>query len=140
MNRLGLTQILYIPELIQFLNDVETNPGSGVVDPTKTIAAPYSQGNVEVFGVATAGTQCVAMSLSALVHNFRTPIAITSSTDLVQIMNIGSNMYSAVSQSCKQGPLLLTDLPVMVNLSGINYQLTYGESFSGLLNSAPPII
>ena len=71
MNRLGLTQILYIPELIQFLNDVETNPGSGVVDPTKTIAAPYSQGNVGVFGVATAGTQCVATSLSALISEIQ---------------------------------------------------------------------
>ena len=40
---------------------------SRIVDPTKTIAAPYSQGNVEVFGTAKAGTQRVAMSLSALV-------------------------------------------------------------------------
>ena len=29
---------------------------------------------------------------------------------------------------------------VMNNLSDINYQLTYGESYSGLLNGAPPII
>lgn len=51
--------------------DIERNPGPGIVDPTKTIAAPYSQGNVEIFGTANAGTQCVAMSLSALVFNFR---------------------------------------------------------------------
>ena len=66
MNRLRLTQIylyrFYIPELIRLANDVETNPGPGIVDPTKTIAAPYSQGNVKVFGTANAGTQCVAMS------------------------------------------------------------------------------
>ena len=38
--------------------------------------------------------------------------------------------------------ILLTDLPVMNNLSvsDINYQLTYSESYSGLLNGAPPII
>ena len=142
MNRLWLTQIylyrFYIPELIRLANDVETNPGPGIVDPTKTIAAPYSQGDVEVFGTANAGTQCVAMSLSALVYNFRNPI--TSSADLVQIMNIGNNMYSALSQSCRQGLLLLTDLPVMVNLSDINYQLTYSESYSGLINGAPPTI
>ena len=41
-------------------------------------------------------------------------------------------MYSALSQSCKQGLLLLTDLPVMVNVSDINYQLTYSESYGGL--------
>ena len=119
--------------------DIERNPGPGIVDPTKTIAAPYSQGNVEIFGTANAGTQCVAMSLSALVFNFRN--SITSSADLVQIMNIGNNMYSALSQSAKQGLLLLTDLPCMVNLCDTNYQLTYSESYSGLINSfAPPII
>ena len=66
MNRLWLSPI-YIPELIRLLNDLETKPGPKIVDPTKTIAAPYSQGDVEVFGTANAGTQCVAMSLSALV-------------------------------------------------------------------------
>ena len=111
------------------------------VDPAKTIAAPYSQGNVEIFGTNAghAGTQCVAMSLSALVFNFRN--SITSSADLVQIMNIGNNMYSALSQSAKQGLLLLTDLPCMVHLRDTNYQLTYSESYSGLINSfALPII
>ena len=49
-------------------------------------------------------------------------------------------MYLALSQSGKQGVLLFTDLPVMVNLSDINYELTYSESYSGLLNSALPII
>ena len=81
---------------------------------------------------------CVAMSLSPLVYNFRNPI--TSSADLVKIMNIGNNVYSALSQSCKKGHLLLTDLPVMVNLSDINYQLTCGESYSGLKNCTRPII
>ena len=70
MNRQWLRQIylncFYIPELIQLANDVETNLGPGIVDPTKTIAAPYSQqsqGNVKVFGTANAGTQCMAMFL-----------------------------------------------------------------------------
>ena len=51
-------------------------------------------------------------------------------------------MYSALSQSCKQGLLFLTDLPhgYGYNLSYINYQLTYSDSYSGLLNSALPII
>ena len=68
----GFTKIylyrFYIPELIRLANDrCANNPGPGIVDPTKTIAPPYSQGNVEVFGTANAGTQPVAMSLSALV-------------------------------------------------------------------------
>jgi len=44
---------------------------------------------------------CVALSLSAIVFNFRN--SITSSADLIQIMNIGNNMYSALTQSAKQG-------------------------------------
>ena len=51
--------------------DVETNPGPTVVNPTKTISAPYSQSNAEVFGVRNAGRQCVAMSLSALIYIFQ---------------------------------------------------------------------
>ena len=129
INHLWLTEIylyrFYIPELIQLANDAQTNPGPGIVDATKTIAAPYmySQGNVEVFWYGKCR------------HT-----TITSSADLVQIMNIGNNMYSALSQSCKQGLLFLTDLPVMVNLSNINYQLTYSDGYSGLLNSALPLI
>ena len=44
--------------------DVEKNPGLRPMyaDPSKTIAAPYSQGNELVFG-QNAGQQCVAMSL-----------------------------------------------------------------------------
>ena len=112
-----------------------------IVDPTKTIAAAYSQqsqGDVELSGKANAGTQCVAIFLSALIYNLRN--LITSSADLVQMMNNGNNMYKTLPQSCKQGFLLLTDLPVMVNLSDINYQLTCSESCSGLLNGVPHII
>ena len=54
--------------------DIERNPGPGIVNPTKTIAAPHSQGNVEIFGAANAGTQSGAISLSALVFNFRNSI------------------------------------------------------------------
>ena len=66
----------------------------------------------------------MGMSLSALVYSFRNPRI--SSVGFVRIMpNIGNNMNTILSQSCKQGFLLSTDLPVMVNLSDINYQLTY---------------
>ena len=72
---------------------------------------------------------CGNVSVSTC-YNFGNPIA--CSADLVQIMNTGNDMYSALSQSCKQRLLLLIDLPVMVNLSDINYQLTYSESYGGL--------
>ena len=51
--------------------DVETNPGP--VDGSKTIKAPQSQDNVTLFGL-NAGSQCVAMSLTALTYNHRNTI------------------------------------------------------------------
>ena len=85
-----------------------------------------------VFGTRNAGTQCVAMSWSALIFNFRN--AITSLADLVEILNIGKCLYSTLSKSVKETLLLFTDLPAMVSLFESNYQLTYSESYSGVLN------
>ena len=70
-------------------NDIETNPGPPIphVNPILTIKAPYSQGDITIFG-ANAGHQCVAMSLCALVY-YRIK-GIKSSNDLVQIMNMGN--------------------------------------------------
>ena len=53
------------------------------VDATKTIHAPYCQGNVTVFG-ENAGQQCVAMSLCTLIYSKITKI--TSVDEMTQIM------------------------------------------------------
>ena len=66
-----------------------------LVDPRKIIKAPYSQGDVVVFG-QNAGQQCVAMSLCALIyHNMK---GIGDLDELKQIMHIGSKLYSSLSQ------------------------------------------
>ena len=72
--------------------DVETNPGP--VDGSKTIKAPYSQDNVTLFGL-NAGSQCVAMSLTALIYNHRNTIV--SSRDWQNVMNIGNELYTSLS-------------------------------------------
>jgi len=61
------------------------------VDSSKTIAAPYSQGNELVFGQNT-GQQCVAMSLCSLIYNTRQ--SISCAQDLINIMNFGNQLYS----------------------------------------------
>ena len=63
--------------IFKLSTDIEKNPGP--IDGSKTICAPYSQGNVNVFG-DNAGKQCVAMSLCALIYNTSKPI--TNSVDL----------------------------------------------------------
>ena len=66
-----------------YRSNIEKNPGPSqvLIDPSKTIQGPYSQGNVILFGL-NAGQQCVAMSLCALIYRN----SITSATDLVNIM------------------------------------------------------
>ena len=79
------------------------------VDSSKTIQAPYSQGDVAVFG-QNAGQQCVAMSLCALIyHNMK---GIGNPDDLTQIMHIGNQLYSSLSLLSRQSFLLLTDFSI----------------------------
>ena len=88
------------------------------------------QGNVAVFG-QNAGQQCVAMSLCALIHNFRNKSVIYTISypeHLVQIMNIGNELYSALSRLSRQSYLLPTELPTMVTVLNTNYQLEFTES------------
>ena len=74
-DRVKFTQIagenVYLPLLLRLGNDVEENPGPtvyDVVDPSKTICADFSQDNGRLFR-HNAAKQCVAMSLTAIVHS-----------------------------------------------------------------------
>ena len=108
--------------------DIETNPGPFVVDPSKTIHAPYSQGNSFVFG-SNAGKQFVAMSLIAIL--FDCIYSIRSSSDLKEIMNVGNELYTRLSQSAGQDLLMLTEIPEVLCLRDTIYSLKYSESYFG---------
>ena len=84
--------------------DVETNPGT--VDGSKTIKAPYSQDNVTLFGI-NAGSQCVAMSLTALIYNRQNTIV--SSRDLQNVMNFGNELYTSLSRLSQQTSVAFSD-------------------------------
>ena len=104
---------------------------------SKTIAAPYSQGNELVFG-QNAGQQCVAMSLCSLIYNNK-QAGISSANDLIQIMNIGNQLYSSLSQLARQSSLMQTELPTMLNVLDTDYQLEYGESYTGTVGQETAI-
>ena len=114
--------------------DIEKNPGPTYIDPSKTIHAPYSQGDVNVFS-SNAGWQCVGMSLCALIYNYSN-VSITDSGDLIQIMHLGNELYSVLSRLLGQSYLLLSELPTMVTVLNTNYQLEFSESYSGNLHAA----
>ena len=108
--------------------DIEKNPGPSVyVDATKTINAPYCQGNVTVFG-ENAGQQCVAMSLCALIYSKITKI--TSVDDMTQIMIVSIQLYSSLSLLARQSVLMLTELPGMVTVSEHFLHLEYSDSYA----------
>ena len=77
---------------LNLCNDIETNPGPPIygIDPTLTIKAPYSRGDIMYFG-ENAGKQCVAMSLIALIYNKIK--GIHTCDDLVQILEMGNQLY-----------------------------------------------
>ena len=91
--------------------DSERNPGPSVyLDATKTIYAPYCQGNVAVFG-ENVGQQWVAMNLCALIYSKIRRIIFVD--DMIQIMIAGNKLYSSLSLLKRQSMLLLTELPGM---------------------------
>ena len=106
------------------------------VDPRKTIKAPYSQGDVVVFG-QNARQQCVVMSLCASIYHSMKGIG--NFNELKQIMHIGSKLYSSLSQLSRQSFLLLADLPSMRTVLGEDYQLEYSESYTGNVHDEPTI-
>ena len=112
--------------------DIEKNLGPPTyVDPNKIIVASYSQGNELVFG-QNAGQQCVAMSLCSLIYNDTQ--GISSANDLIQIMNIGNQLYSSLSQLARRAHLMQSELPTALNVFDTDYQLEYSESYSGTVH------
>ncbi|CAB3979240.1 ATP-dependent DNA helicase PIF1 [Paramuricea clavata] len=137
----GSTHDLYTQQIYKNLNhlknvcqsalctDIETNPGPVFyIDPSKTISAPYSQGNQIIFG-ETAGQQCLAMCVCALICNKRQTIC--TPQDLVNVMNIGNELYSNLSCLAQQSFLLFTELPSQLTVFDTDYIFEYSESYSG---------
>ena len=107
----------YIPLLIRQANDVEENPGPtifDVIDPTRTICADHSQGNVALFG-ENADKQCVAMSLTTIIYYHIQDMNLWTSSTLNNILTIGNNLYIYIRCSVRTNDyLLLTDVPHIV--------------------------
>ena len=118
---------IYVPLLLRLGNDIEENPGPtvyDVVNPSKTISADFSQGDGRKFG-QNAGKQCVAMSLTAIVHSHITNINLWDSSFLNFILHAGNSLCTCISSSINKNFLLLTDVPEMVSVSDKIYHLQY---------------
>ena len=49
----------------------------------------------------------------------------------IQIVNIGNQWYSSLSQFARQSYLMQTELPIMLNVLDTDYELEYSESYTG---------
>ena len=54
--------------------------------------------------------------------------------DLVNIVNIDDELYSGLSSLSKQSYLLFTEVPEIIIVFNINYQLQYSPSYTGTIN------
>ena len=117
---------------LMLCGDIEINPGPVFNNPVKTIHAPYSQGNTEIFG-ENAGRQCVPMSLCSLIYLYRNN-SICDSSDLVDIMNLGNQLYSTLSRLSRQMYLLLEELPTMITVEDCDYSIEFSQSYTGNLH------
>ena len=72
--------------------DIETNPGP--VNIFKVVKASTHQGNAAVFG-QTAGSQCMFMSISAIVYSHVKSLCYWGQNDLDAILRIGNDLYGS---------------------------------------------
>ena len=69
------------------------------------------------------------MSLCALIYKHEN--SISSSADLVSIMDTGNELFSVLSRLYNQYFLLLTELPEMVTVLETNYHMEHSPSYIG---------
>ena len=84
--------IVYVALLLRMANDVEEKPGPTVydiVEPSQTNCADFRQGNKRQFG-QSARKQCVAMSLTAIIHTQVKDIITWDSIFLNTILSFGN--------------------------------------------------
>ena len=64
---------------------------------------------------------------------------IHSANDLMEIMNIGNQLYSGLSQFARQSFLMQSELPSMLNVFETDYQIQYSETYTGTVHQEAAI-
>ena len=64
---------------------------------------------------------------------------ISSANDLIQIINIGNQLYSTLSQLARQAFLMQSELPTVLYVFDTDYQLEYSENYSGTVHQETAI-
>ena len=75
----------------------------------------------------------IAISLCSLIYVHGNG-SILDTSALVNIMNLGNELFSMLSRLTRQSYLLLTELPTMVTVEDTNYTLQFSESYTANLH------
>ena len=70
------------------------------------------------------------MSLCAIIYNYDRKV-ITSLKDLIIIMNVGNELYTALSSLSRQTYLMLTELLAEVIAFNTTFQIQYSPNLTG---------
>ena len=79
-----------------------------------------------------SGQRCVEMSLCSLIYN--NTQGISSANDLIQVMNIGHQLFSSLLQLARQAYLRQSELLTALKVFDTDYQLEYSESQPGTIH------
>ena len=91
----------------------------------------FHQGNVSLFGNNSV-KQCVAMSLTAIVHNTAVQSCYAwRSVDINYILRTGDSLYTVIHGLIGKDYLLLTDVPTCLSINESTYILQYSDYISG---------
>ena len=120
-----------VPNVYKYLNhrvnhfksnlsrDIETNPGP--------VINSYKQ--FKLLSVRTMW-QCLGQML---VHSVQGGMVLYPQWK-VNIMNFSNELYFGLSSLSRQSQLLLTEVPKMMRVFNINYQLQYSPSYTGTIH------
>ena len=75
------------------------------------------------------------MSLTSIIFVHRNN-GISSSMDLIQIMNIGNELYGSLSRLSRQTFLMLTEVPEIISIFHTTYKLDYSQSYTGNIHDS----
>lgn len=83
---------------------------------------------------ASAGKQCVAMSLTSIVHNQTENASIWNSSSLNNILLNGDSLCTCICNSVGKDLLLLTGVPEIISAYGKIYNLQYSQPYAGAVS------
>lgn len=107
--------------------DIESNPGP-TYNFIKSVQGNFNQANIKYGN--SAGTQCVANALYAIVWSAVYKVYLWTSWDLDYILDNGDDFYKSMHAT---GAIAFDELPNSITVEGVQLDMTFLDSINGEL-------